>query len=220
MKSIALVLVLVALHNVYPSYAMPGEHPTTEDDRWALKVLRVTPQGRDVPTGRQIVFQFNRAVVSIGKMDHEQENIPVSIRTALGCKWRWLNTSALACQLRESGAMKRATTYNVVMTPGVRTEDGATIGAAVERSYTTTRPRITYSRFVNFLMGNPIGRPHDVEIQREILMHALNHAVAATEAGEMLDLTYDWGERVMTILEMESGYSATAPDPKTGKQTT
>ena len=43
-------------------------------------------------------------------------------------------------------------------------------------------------------MGNPFGRPHDVEIQREILMHALNHAVAATEAGEMLDLTYDWGE--------------------------
>ena len=76
------------------------------------------------------------------------------------------------------------------------------------------------SIFVNFPMGNPFGRPHDVEMQREILMHALNHAVAATEAGEMLDLTYDWGERVMTIMEMEAGYSATAPDPKTGKQTT
>ncbi len=51
------------------------------------------------------------------------------------------------------------------------------------------------SIFVNFPMGNSFGRPHDVEMQREILMHASNHAVAATEAGEMLDLTYDWGER-------------------------
>ena len=136
---------------------MPGEHPTTEDDRSALKVLRVTPQGRDVRAGRQIVFQFNRAVVPIGKMDREQESIPVSIRPALGCKWRWLNTSALACQLRESDAMKRATTYNVVMTPGDRTEDGATIGAAVERSFITTRPRIAYTRFANWLSpGAPL----------------------------------------------------------------
>ena len=50
------------------------------------------------------------------------------------------------------------------------------------------------SIFVNFPMGNLFGRPHDVEMQSEILMHALNHAVAATEAREMLDLTYDWGE--------------------------
>jgi hypothetical protein len=53
--------------------------------------------------------------------------------------------------------MKRATTYNVVMTPGDRTEDGATIGAAVERSFTTTRPRIAYTRFANWLSpGAPL----------------------------------------------------------------
>jgi hypothetical protein len=76
------------------------------------------------------------------------------------------------------------------------------------------------SIFINFPMGNPFGRPHDVAMQRKILVHALDHAVAATKPGEMLDLTYDWGERVMTIMEIQSGYSASSPDPATGKQPT
>jgi hypothetical protein len=76
------------------------------------------------------------------------------------------------------------------------------------------------SIFLNFPMGNPFGRPHDRDMQREILVHALKHAVAAKEPGELIDLPYEWGERVLTIMELQSGWSAKPPDPVTGKQPT
>lgn len=76
------------------------------------------------------------------------------------------------------------------------------------------------SIFLNFPMGNPFGRANNPEMQREILMHALNFAVAAKEPGEILDLPYEWGERVQTIMELQSGWSASKPDPTTGKQPT
>jgi hypothetical protein len=76
------------------------------------------------------------------------------------------------------------------------------------------------SIFVNFPMGNPFGRSNDVEMQREILTHALNHVVAAKEPGEMADLPYEWGERILTIMELQSRWSASQPDPVTGKQLT
>ena len=76
------------------------------------------------------------------------------------------------------------------------------------------------SIFVNSPMGNPFDRPNDVELQREILTHALNHAVAAKEPGEMVDLPYEWGERILTIMELQSGWPASRPDPITGKQPT
>ena len=41
---------------------------SSADQPDALQVVRITPTGRDVPAGRQIVFQFNRAVVPVGRM--------------------------------------------------------------------------------------------------------------------------------------------------------
>jgi D-proline reductase (dithiol) PrdB len=75
------------------------------------------------------------------------------------------------------------------------------------------------SVFINFPMGNPFGRPGDVAMQRDILTAALEHVVNAKTPGEMRDLPHDWGERVITIMELQSGYSAQPPDPVTGKQT-
>ena len=63
-------------------------------------------------------------MVPIGKMDRESDEIPVTIQPQLKCEWRWLNTSALACQLREEEKMTLATAYTVTMAPGIKTEDG------------------------------------------------------------------------------------------------
>ncbi|MBI3993143.1 MAG: hypothetical protein HY342_07700 [Candidatus Lambdaproteobacteria bacterium] len=76
------------------------------------------------------------------------------------------------------------------------------------------------SVFVNFPMGNPFGRPHDVTMQRRILMDALEHVARANTPGALVDLPYAWGERIQTIMELKSGWSAKPPDPLTGKQPT
>ena len=44
-----------------------------------LSIIRVTPDGEDVPAGKQVVIQFNRPVVPIGKMERSASEIPVII---------------------------------------------------------------------------------------------------------------------------------------------
>jgi len=122
-----------------------------------LLILRVTPEGNDVLAGQQIVFQFNRPVVPIGRMERDSSDIPVAITPALNCEWRWLNTSALACQLRQEDKMKQATQYDIVMKPGISTEDGTLLQNEYRHTFTTSRPKVTYSRFVNWLSpGTPL----------------------------------------------------------------
>ncbi|WP_321532794.1 alpha-2-macroglobulin family protein [uncultured Desulfuromonas sp.] len=122
-----------------------------------LKLLRVTPKGNDVPAGQQLVFQFDRPVVPIGRMERQSSEIPVTITPQLACEWRWLNTSALACQLTEANKMKPATRYEVVMRPGLRTENGAGLKSTIHHSFITSRPQVTYTRFVNWLTpGTPL----------------------------------------------------------------
>jgi len=122
-----------------------------------LHLVRVTPSGEDVPAERQIVFQFDRKVVPVGRMDRKASEIPISIKPALNCEWRWLNTSALACQLRDEDKLRPATRYDIQVRPGIRSEDGATLRAATHFEFITARPRVTYTRFVNWLApGKPL----------------------------------------------------------------
>ena len=46
------------------------------DQREPLKLLRVTPAGEDVPSV-QIVFEFNRPVVPLGRMERLPEEVPL-----------------------------------------------------------------------------------------------------------------------------------------------
>ena len=112
-----------------------------------LKVLTITPAGVDVRPKRQIVFNFNRPVVPVGRMERRADEIPITIEPAVQCEWRWLNTSALACQLGEKTALAPATRYTVVVRPGIRTEDGSTLKKSITHTFVTERPKIRYSSF-------------------------------------------------------------------------
>ncbi len=57
------------------------------------------------------------------------------------------------------------------------------------------------SVFANFPMGNPFGRPHDVVMQRRILLDALRLVERTTEGGAFVDLPYDWGEPFGSIVD-------------------
>ena len=112
-----------------------------------LHLTRITPSGTDVPAGRQIVFQFDRPVVPMGRMAREasaRSNFlgPIVITPSLKCQWRWLNSQALACQLDEKSALTPATRYAIVVNPGIKSMDGATLEKSVHRSFTTIRPKV------------------------------------------------------------------------------
>ncbi len=61
------------------------------------------------------------------------------------------------------------------------------------------------SVFVNFPMGNPFGRPEDKATQREILLEALQLAESATKPGVLVDLSHEWGEDFLTIMDLKAG---------------
>jgi alpha-2-macroglobulin len=108
----------------------------------ALKLLRVTPEGDDVPPGRQVVLQFDRPVIPVGRMARQAEALPITIEPALACHWRWLNTSALACELDEQTAMAPATRYTLTLRPGLKAQDGTTLASTITHTFLTQRPRI------------------------------------------------------------------------------
>ena len=124
-----------------------------------LTITGINPSGTNVSAARQIVIQFNRAVVPIGRMDRTAAEIPVEITPALACQWRWLDTSALACQLGDGQELRLATRYTIAVNPGIRAEDGATTAAVFRREFVTERPRVGYAGFATWRSpGTPVIR--------------------------------------------------------------
>ena len=119
----------------------------SSDEPAALRVVRITPTGKDVPAGRQIVFQFDRTVVPVGRMQRNAAEIPITISPGLDCQWRWLNTSALACELDEKSSLSPATQYRITVNPGIKSEDGATFARSMRHDFTTERPGVRHAWF-------------------------------------------------------------------------
>jgi alpha-2-macroglobulin len=130
-----------------PSFLCALDSAESADSGQPLEILSITPSGDDVPAGRQIVFQFNRAVVPVGRMDRKASEIPISITPEVKGQWRWLNTSTLACMLDEKSALTPATRYEILVSPGIRAEDGATLKEPVKHSFITERPEVVYTWF-------------------------------------------------------------------------
>ena len=124
-----------------------------------LHITRITPSGTDVPAGRQIVFQFDRPVVPIGRMARKASEIPIVITPPLKCQWRWINSGTLACQLDKNSPLKPATRYTIVVNPGIKTQDGATLKKPVHHSFTTVRPKVRHVWFKTWAApGMPVIR--------------------------------------------------------------
>ena len=153
-----------------------------------LKITRVTPEGDDVPAGRQLVFQFNRPVVPIGKMERSDSEIPIEITPKLECQWRWINTSALACQLDDKNALKEATKYSVTVNPGIEAEDAQTITEAYKHSFTTQRPQVRYTWFSNWESpGTPVIR---VTFNQSVSKSSVEKHIAFTHQKDGADKAY------------------------------
>ncbi len=117
----------------------------------AVEILRLTPTGEDVPPGQQLVLQFNQDMVPVGEMRRDAATLPVDITPALNCEWRWLNSSALACQLDQKSAMTPATHYRVHVRPGLTSTAGAKMSASWQGEFITQRPVVESTSLVFWL---------------------------------------------------------------------
>ena len=116
-----------------------------------LRILRITPSGEEVPPGRQVVIQFDRPVVPLGRMERKSEELPIAIEPQLNCQWRWLNGTTLACNLNEGDGLRPATKYRITVKPGIMTEEKTTLAETVHHRFFTERPRVTEAWFKTWL---------------------------------------------------------------------
>ena len=147
-----------------------------------VKVIRVTPSGDDVAATRQIVFQFNRPIVPIGRMERTSEETPITISPPLACQWRWLNTSALSCNLGEDTQITPATHYTIAMNPGITAEDGATLAETFVHKFISQRPQVRYARFKTWRgPGSPVLR---VTFNQPVSKTSVENSLSFTLEGE------------------------------------
>jgi uncharacterized protein YfaS (alpha-2-macroglobulin family) len=159
-----------------------------------LDITRITPDGKDVPAQNQIVIQFNRPVVPLGRMDRKAEELPIKITPQLNCEWRWLNTSALSCQLKHEDSLKQSTRYTVNIQPGIYTEECVTTIEEKTHEFITQRPKINY---VNFNTWKSPGTP--------VIRATFNQSVSKKSVEEHL---------FIKVMGSDIRYALTAePDP-------
>ena len=83
-----------------------------------LKLTRVSPQGKDVPPPSQIIFEFDREMVPLGRMERSGSEIPIVITPRLECEWRWVDTRSLACYLSEQNKASDRKSYKIAVRAG------------------------------------------------------------------------------------------------------
>ncbi len=125
----------------------------------SLEVLRVSPAGDEVPVGQQIVIQFDRPVVPLGRMERASDEVPVRVTPDPGCEWRWLDPSALSCRLTEDSSLLPATEYRVTVVGPVTALDGARMETSLEQRFTTILPAASTASFDTWRApGHPVIR--------------------------------------------------------------
>lgn len=112
-----------------------------------LQVARITPSGEDVPASRQLVVEFDRAVVPLGRMERSSDEIPIEISPKLNCEWRWLSDRALACQLGEKDALAASTHYTMTVNGGIIAQDGTTLDQPFQHEFITSRIALDRAEF-------------------------------------------------------------------------
>jgi uncharacterized protein YfaS (alpha-2-macroglobulin family) len=153
----------------------------------ALKILRISPAGEDVPAGREIVFQFDRPMVPLGRMERSGPEVPINIEPAPACQWRWLNTSTLACRLDAKNALTPATRYRITVQQSFKAEDGAALDRSVVHTFVTERPKVASTWFKTWL--SPGAPQIGVRFNQTVLeASAAAHLYFRTQRGTRVDV--------------------------------
>nr|XP_061811046.1 alpha-2-macroglobulin homolog [Nerophis lumbriciformis] len=176
----AWLALLIALFAGLPAAAAPE-----------LKIRAITPAGEDVSAERQIVIQFDRPMVPLGRMERDPSEVPIEITPALDCEWRWLNNAALSCRLKEKGSLVPATAYRMVITAEFTALDGARLAAPREHTFLTRRPRVERARFIGWEgPGSPT------------VQLTFDHPPDTTSVAEHVYFSYGDGERMAARVEL------------------
>ncbi len=182
----------VVLLNVSPVYALKTK---------PLSILRISPEGEDVTFTRQIVIEFNRPVVPLGRMERTSTEVGIAITPPLKCQWRWLNTSSLSCNLDETDAMKPATQYTLSLAPVITAEDGGKLETGTEHHFITQSPDVEE---INFKIWHGAGLP--------VIRVVFNQPVSKSSVEQHLFITAPTPQSRVALKVIPDADEQTLPD--------
>lgn len=129
-----LLLLSLAFLLIFPCLALAKGQPEPAPGR--LIVTGVMPRG-EAPRITQVVVRFNRAMVPVGKMEREPDQVPVKLEPRPAGSFRWLDPQTLAYTLKEP--MQGSAGFRVVVPAGAKALDGSTLATATMVSVFTPR---------------------------------------------------------------------------------
>jgi len=109
----------------------------------ATTLLRMSPADEASENPSEIIFQFDKPVVPLGRMDRSAKEITITFTPPLACEWRWQNPTALACMLGESARPRLATKYTATVPAQFDTTTTVSLGSPFTATFTSPRPSIT-----------------------------------------------------------------------------
>ncbi|NQZ00349.1 MAG: Ig-like domain-containing protein [Bdellovibrionales bacterium] len=105
-----------------------------------LKVLMIKPNSDNVAAVQQITVTFNKKMVPLGDFEKLAEGLPIEVKPAVDCKWRWLNSATVACNLNERLPDSRE--YRVTVSPGIKALDQSELKKEKFDTFSTRRWRV------------------------------------------------------------------------------
>jgi uncharacterized protein YfaS (alpha-2-macroglobulin family) len=114
------------------------------------KIVGVTPSQDNVTPPSEIVFQFDKAVVPLGRMGRSGQEVRISFSPPLNCEWRWQSPTALACVLGKADLPLPATTYNFSVPEKFDITTSAVLTQPHSGSFTTSLPTISSAWFTEW----------------------------------------------------------------------
>jgi uncharacterized protein YfaS (alpha-2-macroglobulin family) len=105
-----------------------------------LEVLLIKPNSDNVASVQQISVTFNKKMVPLGDFEKLAENLPIGVSPEVDCKWRWLNSATVACNL--DTPLPDSTQYAVAVGKGIKALDETTLQESKAATFSTRRWRV------------------------------------------------------------------------------
>ncbi len=112
----------------------------------SLQVVRITPEGSNIPEAGQIVIEFSKPMAKLGANLNEK-TIPVTITPEIAGQWQWINDKTLVLNVNNEKPLKKAEKYTLTIKPSLPSLDGSVLSKEITHTFTTTLPTMTWSNF-------------------------------------------------------------------------
>lgn len=203
-KIFILTLIIICLATIIftgkykNAYASPISNLTvtdnlkqTEDN---LKIIRITPSGKNIDNLQQIVIEFNQDIVKLGQNTDVIAKF-LKITPNVNCNFLWLGSKVLACNINQKDALKKATKYTITIMEGLSSLDGKKLAKNFIHDFVTILPNVNNIWFSKWIGLN----------QPQFVIN-FNQAVDLSSAEQALSFIGDQnGEVVRSKLSKISG---------------